>query len=609
MARIGRDCLALLAACAVLAWLSWPALTDELPPAYVAGRSASKALTDWFEAVSSFSNSYFVWRLDPLLAGSAGLFGADSPRPDLLVWLHLALFFAGNGLLIRASNRDNGTAESALAALGASLLLLAAFGKDAVLLASVAWLPILIYLQLRILNSDLSRASAIWLIFLFVAIRCAKGANQLSLLVALASCFFCVLATPSDDETSLIRRRQLVAVQFLILLVPYLLVINERPDPEWFDYPAKAQLVPDDGLPGTLAPLTGWYPPVPVIDRAALRGGYLSFAAVGTLLSLIAATAAAVRPFAGRLFLLPGALFLCLLLDCALPENLAQIAPLASLMRLVPGLFPVPCHALVAGLGAFLLLLGCCTAKRAWVGAVCLAALGLVPAVAGPDTVLASMLAGAPADAPAAQRIRHQRSVASPSLYLVRRLGSGIFEAPERSAMRFSSMAPLGAIVSASHRGEPESLAQLSDHRRNTRWSPSLGRQNGDEWLHIALPVATEIDGIQLATGQFATDFPRKLRIRFAASCAHAPADRQAFAGYLEALPAGEWIGPVKFSPSGLPYFGSQSEVKVWFPRTLLAQCLLVEQLGRQEGFDWSVGELRLALPKAGSDASSDEEE
>ena len=61
-----------------------------------------------------------------------------------------------------------------------------------------------------------------------------------------------------------------------------------------------------------------------------------------------------------------------------------------------------------------------------------------------------------------------------------------------------------------------------------------------------------------------------------------------------------KWLGAIRHTDLGYPYFASQSDVRIVFPHAVKAKCILIEQIGESSQFDWSIVGINLLLPKKG---------
>lgn len=163
----------------------------------------------------------------------------------------------------------------------------------------------------------------------------------------------------------------------------------------------------------------------------------------------------------------------------------------------------------------------------------------------------------------------------SPSRFVAQTFGEVAFT-PRRS---FRQVALDGAELRTSI--GKENRAALADGNLKTRWSTARPQQGGD-WIEIEFPRPQLLSRIVLHTGAASSDFPRGLRVEVveASGRTSTPLD----------LP--DWHGPLRWTPQGYPYFGSQTNVRLDLPKQLAVKKLRVELVKGHPTFDWSVFEL-----------------
>lgn len=360
---------------------------------------------------------------------------------------------------------------------------------------------------------------------------------------------------------------------FFACLLLLLLGCMSPPLP-WPDYPVGARITALlDGPAWFARPMIGNDLPFPTIDRTSLVTLYRPY----------------LLPVAGLLFAMglrmrcfPRALncyFLCCIglilafIDLRASETVAQLSPLRALPRLLPEFSFIPLVALVLGLTlAGTLLVALLTSLNSG-GRLFLASLATLVALVSSTRFVPSF------ESTASAGWNH-----SPSRFVARFFSDPVLQNAQskskslrlsRSEYQFrSSNADVDSNV-------------IFDRNMGTRWSSGGAQQQGSEWLELELSSPRALLGIKLLTGEFATDFPRGLRISAGTDCTSLSP--------IVAFP--QWQGKLSFTASGLPYFSAQSDVEVYFPKLVNAGCLRVEQIGTTPAFDWSVAELRLSVP------------
>jgi hypothetical protein len=61
------------------------------------------------------------------------------------------------------------------------------------------------------------------------------------------------------------------------------------------------------------------------------------------------------------------------------------------------------------------------------------------------------------------------------------------------------------------------------------------------------------------------------------------------------------WHGTLRFSPRGYLYLSQRADVRAHFTKTIQLGCMLLEQIGHEPYYDWSIVELRLLRSQAKS--------
>ncbi|MCB0334819.1 MAG: hypothetical protein KDD62_00895, partial [Bdellovibrionales bacterium] len=302
-----------------------------------------------------------------------------------------------------------------------------------------------------------------------------------------------------------------------------------------------------------------------------------------------------------------GALAL-LALDVFPPEGIRQIMPLATLGRLVPFLFYLPMTSIWLWVCLFYFLLVSFRAREWTLIAIVYATVMLLPPAEGgllQHGVFLKSNQNAPLEEFAGRSEKdfntHQSDfyltrLLSPSYALLRDMG--LWPLDSYLAIKhgkFRTIRKFPHVFSASHNSSHESFVRLADRQLNTRWSPEGGKQNGDEWLHLYLRTPLWLYGIELSSGAFFTDFARGLRLSYLENCTGADAASNGQRNSFEhILTTAEWDGALAYTVDDYPYLQSPSYVKVYFPRPVLAQCLLIEQIGQSKHYDWSIARVRL---------------
>ncbi|MCB0309992.1 MAG: hypothetical protein KDD42_02075 [Bdellovibrionales bacterium] len=494
-------------------------------------------------------NAFFIWNEDPVLR----LAGHHS-----VAYILIAIFGVGIYCLRRHLLPFEDTAKTLLVGLATAGLMAVIADGDLILLQVALWWPYVLLFLFRSTADRPARRHAVSsdLILLFVfSWQLSFAANSLAGYLFVINCF--VLFGCCRDNR---RPGTLIA-----LVVPCAAALFLIDPPPWPSYPAHAKLVPDDGLPGIIRPLVGFAPSLPSIDRIALKHSYKFLAVVALLLAIWGNLVAEIRR--NKIHKIGTLLALLAFFDTVLPEWLASIAPLAVIERIVPlaGVYPVVGITLVVG---FLLLL----ITRSGAGIIVLAAL----LIFSQDLM------------PSARAMNPSKVVfATPSAPLFNRYGvEGIqFRESHQRYKQISISRFSPTLESDMH---PQDLHFLMDHNPKTRWANKLGQQTGEEYLIVRLNLPERIAGIALNTGDFWADYPAALNVYASMECSELSEDWE-LVSY-----ENPWLGPVEFTPDGVPFYGRSNQVLVSFSKQIEAKCLRIEQIGKRHGLDWSVAELSL---------------
>jgi hypothetical protein len=551
------------------------------------------------------TNAFYLWKVSPLtlLAPSGISFELFERVLNSLILFSGLIFF----LLFLPRVSAKGTALRVLMAVLGTFFVLQVLSGDRVALSSIAWLPWLLgAVENNRRQRTLLRGS---LPLIACGILVALSANQLTPLVLGASLLIHVVlkeffaAQDSSRENSPCVHVPPLAL-FIALSAAALYSVPEFAIP-W--YPQGSQVVPDDEIPGMLRPFVGPLPPIPFIHRLAVKDFF-----VPTFQLLIVAVALSALAYHRRgrersaVMLLGGMPLVLLFVDLRMPEQLSIISPLLVIPRLLPHLFFFPLENLALGIGAlgliFSLLLRTSYISPGIVGALCLVQplVFPLPSQMSPEQQSASRSGWSSSE----RYERHLELLSSPSQFLLSAmkwdaLGKNRNWLLERENLirtaKFKTLSPEEVAISASH--ESDMIPQLFSKRDDARWTPGQGSQQGDEWLLLRFPTEQELDGIELFLGPYVTDFPRGLRISQAPGCEVPPSH----SSFSEVLNIPTWLGGIEFTPQGRPYFKGRYSMKVYFPKTITANCLLLEQTGSSAGTDWSVSEIRVLPPDPGS--------
>lgn len=605
-----------------------PYMRSDCLPGLEAIVVGDRSIEAWCPASDAATNAFFLWRTSPISSALRNVLSPETPLVAFEFSVGLLLIFLGIWCLQYNTEPKcrNGVGAPYQSTLTSDLLrtLIAVFGSlscasltgsDRVSLAALSWFPLLIscvvlaqsaMCQSHVASEEeststdrpCSTSSALALGALFLCSTfLALSANQLGLVLAIAALLFAKSVASTETNHQCGSKGMLYVA--LITLVPPLLLLATIPQTPMPWYPQGVQVVPDDEIPGMLRPFFGPLPPVPFIDRWAVKELYIpGFHVVLIALFALLILARRSRTAQRQALLVAGAPIALLFIDLRLPESISIISPLLVIPRVVPELFFIPIENTTIAVAALGILIAALSLKPslALLNAPLIGVLSLIllPTPPMADKELPTL-------SNAAFSERHATLLRSPSQFVLRAhhwdaLGKDRNWILEREALiesaEFSRISRDDAqITTSTHAGRAKFLI---DDRPKTRWTSGGGRQRGDEWVGLRFSSPRQLDAVELFLGNFVTDFPRGLRVRASASC-EAPPRAPGFEQNSEVLlnyPA--WYGGLDFTPQGYPYFRGRYSMRLFFPKTEEIQCLLFEQTGESIGTDWSIAEVRI---------------
>ena len=458
------------------------------------------------------------------------------------------------------------------------LLLLVIFGKDLAVWSFLATLNLLVLLgQLYERRENFTD----YVIALPAAILMLLLAGTLAIPAMIVAGLFLLAHNHR-------RGAALIAITFCFALLMGIIV----PGPDLPGYPAGAALVPGYNTVDGLTPLLG--------DQLLPRTVNLSLVRERTeyLLPVLLVALLSTLVLRSRITVLAFGLIAAVSFDSALIlPFFAQLMPIQSLSRLLPGgqFYPLASLALA---GALFTLLAEYKYRSSTdrirqivyavgLGTCCFAVVKLDLGEFKPNSDLALLRAlneGAVVDLEAANS-----QLISPSYFVAASIGYEEMTKRLRIGEADFKNATDELIGLDTFTGEFDPVI-LSDGRDSTAWHSGRGMQTGEEWMQLSF--VRPISALRLSTGSFFTDFPRALRVRYMADC---PADRSLWNAAPVALYLNPSNGDVKLTDAGLPYFGSQYIVSAYLPVGISARCVLVEQIGRDSNYGWSVAEVQVS--------------
>ena len=555
-------------------------------------------------------NAFYSWRFDSLLVALLNYFSDLVPFSySTILWLHIIILGTGGFTLCLTLNPKARKFSAFWQALVSIIIVTILFGSDSTVICSISWLPwvaLATFLSIRSENNRLPAA----VLLVFVSFRLSASANQLALPLATVAIFsissFLNISTcqPQQDRSKLLW----IPIVFILLYLPTVLVLIEAPIPVWPDYPHLAHVVADDGLPGIIRPLIGADSPIPFINRHALHALY-ALPAVCLLFVTALVYLTRQNKEKNSLILTSFILSALVVLDTVMPEAFAQIAPIATLTRMLPGLYIIPLTPIFYAAAIILLVYSSHTYGND-LGSLLMLSLAILFPIenttnnsllfqpAKLQSYSARITIGKLEQEPKLLDNLPEDKIFSPSWNVIKDYGWSVFNIPQiQSRTTIRSIRAFSPKISASENNKRRRLLRLFDRKAKSRWSPVKGHQGGTEWLLVSLDKPTTLYGLQLDIRKYYyADFPRGIRILAAHSCPNFPSEQ---ADFREVVNYNSWQGPIEFTEQGYPYFGGQSDVTIYFPKAITASCLKIEQIGTEPNFDWSVSELNVIVPNS----------
>jgi hypothetical protein len=532
------------------------------------------------------SNAFFNWSFDPLissLSGSSAYLGSFMSM--------LCIFSFGIALLTVGLRKDfSGLLFASSSAFVAGSVLFLLFGFDVVVFGSLLWVPWLLYTLHCAYQEKGDLKLPAMLVLLVLSLLLAFSAHQIAVILIAAAHF---LTYRNDDSTP-----NKTIILFILTVLPAFVACLDVTLPQFPVYPTDAHLVPASGTVLSQAAMIGPDYPLPTLNRNYFRGSFFTLAGVLTIacasFMLLNARlkSASSYQIAMRCYYLSLFCFIGLIFDSALVSpDTNQIAPIQSLARLVPGLNLIPLSTLLMALSILLLFVASILLKRRAEILILVVICLLIPQLNknqwGESPAKFPLFADNSLTQLALDKNLANNLVISPSYFA----NSTYYSASHFNDLNFSEIPikDLDATVQASN--HPELIAQLKDGDPSTRWSPSIGKQLGTEWLAIKFSAPVTFNGVILNTGNFFSDFPRGLSISSAEHC-----EDDSSSQLKNIVTLSNWEGAFNRTAEGLAYFGPQNRVNVIFPNSETISCLKINQTGITTNYDWSVAELGLLV-------------
>jgi hypothetical protein len=520
--------------------------------------------------------------------------------------LFFLLFAAGLGVYLLVRILGGKRFSALLAGAFFILILLFLFGQNQLFLRA-CWFPVLLASLLYTRKARVVFALPVFLLVLLVWCASAGSLAPFGLFAALLLAQFLAWFTENraaDDRPSLLQLMLptiLLASAFLVSGVTY----HVYPMP---DYPWYARLVPVSPLQFRGEPLLAayyhpnsiYYPAYAALGRSILLragGVFAIFIACAAVPGVRGALRLGSFRLMGELLALSCVTMLFSVGEWVLEpylswENLAFYLPYSSLSRMVPGLShaALPWLLLPFGLVPVTVLFFSKSGQVIQVLAVVLCCFFVVCCPNGGLQAYASVVPGATAQLCQKTEDTAQCMLRTPSGFLLRSLGLWAARPGENQRREFESLRRLqpGVDFQASVYSEPlsEEAHLALDSSLATRWRTARAQRPGD-FFQLEFDRPVKVLRLVLSVRDVPADFPRGVRVQV----------RQASEKDLSLVTVIEqpdWFGPVRWTQSGFPYFGPQSEVILDFPDEQEVTLIKFTQIGTESRFDWSIQEIKL---------------
>ena len=526
---------------------------------YVHAYISEQNTTGWHAIVHRSFNSYFYWNTFPLYINSI---------------VSILIFASGCWLCLYSLKRA--LTESLLTTIVTILFYFLCFGFDEIFIKCLQFYP--------------------WLLWLLITDKKISFLALTSVLLSLSALIFTPLIIAALFLHYMILKNKRPNLNHVCaLVIPFALIaFFYFPSMTNTDYPQAARVIADDGLAGHLRPYVAPMSEIPFVDRQFVRRSMESL--VNILLICGAATTLLLLSLkltlsASVILALP----LSIALDIGLTETYASLMPLAALRRLVPYWYFYPVTPYFFYFTFMFLSFLAYQQKKIVYSFLPLALLAYCCMQGhvlffGND---AHSLKESYHDKPIAQQV-----LVSPSHAILKHIDVRLLEKKELlEKLTYKSPNPHNIIVDKFGFFENSKKRLLFDKKLDTRWHTK--KQKGNEWIHLNFKREKRIHGIAVRTGRFSSDFPRMIKISGSESCEYKHIQSLSeTAHYAELYPANKWVGALKFTESGLPYLTSEGVVNVLFTNWHKVHCVLIEQIGKEDYFDWSVAEIKLLQEK-----------
>jgi hypothetical protein len=541
-----------------------------------------ESVISWYPVLNKTFNAFFMWRA-PLL--NFQIFDiASSELSNYLYLKSIVIFCLGNFILFKKLNKNN-FQSLVFTSLG-YLTSYALFGHDPIFLQSFQLLPWLVFFAL-----DSSKSIFKLFGYIFIAILLPLTAWSFSPLVGVIALL--IIFAFSNEQS--LKFSKLVSILFLAHIS---LTFIEIEQPKT-NYSQAARVVADDGVPGHLRPLIGPVSEIPFVDRNYERVILFYPSIIILLLGLSLLALNYQRLYTHRkLFILISILTFGIFLDIVPPEFLSSIMPIASFKRLIPYFYFYPLSPYLIFASGFLILLYI-NHLQLQKKNILFCGIAFLP--------LLISLKNTPFFVSAEKNKLHTEFINNKQNLKIEQIRNASYAILNHyglaKSMTFKNVIKSAKFISPERRTitisnsgfNPEALRkELLDGHGHTRWYST--KQTGKEWLHIYFENPQSLSAIALRTGNFGTDFPRGLRISAREECQQKTIQSKIESShYMELAKYYPWIGSLAFTDDQAPYLTPEGIVNIYFEKTEKIQCLLIEQIGQDNYFDWSVAEFKVA--------------
>lgn len=524
----------------------------------------------WTPSIHKTFNIFIIWKKLKTFSFTSNI--------NLLFVIYSLIFSIGNFLVI--NKFTNSKLNSALLTIFLCFSFISFFGLDLFLIQSFTLIPFILFSFLQLKNNSFLK---IFLSLLLSILLCINSFS-FSFLIFL----FSIIAI------LLIDNKKINKTLFFTLLIPifiFTLMYNLVPET---DYPNSAKVVEDDGLPGHLRPLFANLSNIPFVNRVLER----ELSLIPSIFFLLLSSVLLVKKIIELKKIKLNSEFyffvisLLIFGDIYLVEEFSSILPIATAKRLVPYFYHYPITPYLCFFLSILMLFKFTKNNDKISIHITLIALTTLCLIynnpifqdrENNELVKFSEL-----------KKYKDLNIINPSYALIRKVGFKAFKNEDKlKNLKIKTPNPHNIILSKNGFRIPAKKRWLFDKNKETRFRTK--QQYGKEWIHLAFKKQKEINGIALQTGIYSSDFPRGIRIKSKENCEfNTVTDLSKLKDYKTVYEKKNWIGSYKFTGNGNLYLTAEGIINLIFDKKVNTQCLLIEQTGFSDYFDWSVAEVKL---------------